>query len=699
MTDRTPEDMSMPDDLRSLDAELSSIRYEERPSFRPELRAELAREWAAMPRYRPSGLRRNLVAAAMAGLLVGGAAVPSARASFIRLIGALNPEPIEIEPPVRGDEPVEAVVQDEEVPVEIVVEDVTPEPVVAPVTVTTAPEVDTDPLLVMPEMVDRQRSRRLLREAYPLYLQRQGVGGTVWVHLWIDETGIPGGADVQRSSGVPALDRVALRVVPRFTFAPALQDGRPTGTWIQFPVSFEPDSAVVRRELRPAVDPLSLPTVDRDDWWELRDPLDVAALPEVGVGEVVEAADRADAAASLAEVFSDPAVIAEYGPTDAILRGQPSDDRAPTEWRSVVGAALQGTIDQGTDNPAAMLAYGRIRARQGLHTEARTLFERGLQLALRDDGQTGSWVVAELHYERGSIVRDSWMASNGLGRVRSDAFGDVECTQARSSGGGGVGFSSVERLIAWNYLCPNELTDVMSRGFSALNNGSAGDLTLMMASLRAAVEAYPAHIGANTDLLVTLATEERWGDVLSGARRFTRVSGGHANGLLLAGLALHRLDRSAEAADLFRAALGRMSDGEADELSDVGFLLDEHELVWYRGLASAERRAWETDFWKSKDRTPATEVNERWVEHMARTTYARLRLGGVFGDAGEVWVRFGGPKNIHIVDEGSGRLTEFWDYGSGPDITFVRWVESKRTDLTPEGRAYVDDLGKIFPPQ
>ena len=92
-------------------------------------------------------------------------------------------------------------------------------------------------------------------------------------------------------------------------------------------------------------------------------------------------------------------------------------------------------------------------------------------------------------------------------------------------------------------------------------------------------------------------------------------------------------------------------------------------------------------------------ANQHWVEHMSRTSFVWLRYGPVFGDAGEVWVRFGRPDNVHIVDDGTGRLTEFWDYGSGPDITFVRWVSAKRTDLTPEGRAYVDDLGKIFPPQ
>jgi len=701
MTDRTPfEDMDLPDDLRALDAELSSIRYEERPSFGPELRAELARQWVAEPRQRPSALRRNLVAATLAAVLVGGAAVPSARASFIRLIGVITPEPIEVQTPVREDAPVEAVVQ-ADAPVEVMLDEVVPElAVVAPSIEAPATEISAPPVLVMPEMLDRQRSERLLQEAYPLYLQRQGVGGTVWVHLWVDEAGIPGSADVQESSGVPALDRVALRVAPRFMFTPAMQAGRAMGTWIQFPVLFEPDSTMMERVLQPAVDPLSLPIVDADDWWELRDPLDFAALPTVGEGEEADAAARVEAAATLVEAFSDPTTIETYGPTEAILLGEASDEIPPTQWRAAVGAAFQRSIDQGTANPAALLAYGRIRARQGLHTEARALFERGLQVAMRDtEDEVRPWLVAELHYERATIVRDGWLASNGLGRVRSEAFDQVECTQASSSGGSGIGFASVERLIAWNYLCPNEVTDVFTRGFVTVNGGVAGSLTLMMASLRAAVEAYPAHVGANTDLLITLATEERWGDVLSGARRFTRVSGGHPNGLLLAGLALHRLDRSEEAAEHFEAALTRMTDAEADELSDVAFLLDEQDLAWYRSVAPDERRVWEAEFWRFKDRTPSTEVNERWVEHMARTTYARLRLGGVFGDAGEVWVRFGGPKNIHIVDEGSGRLTEFWNYGSGPDITFVRWVSSKRTDLTPEGRAYVDDLGKIFPPQ
>ena len=257
----------------------------------------------------------------------------------------------------------------------------------------------------------------------------------------------------------------------------------------------------------------------------------------------------------------------------------------------------------------------------------------------------------------------------------------------------------MERLIAWNYLCPSEMQGIFADGFEASGSGAAGDLTLMMASYRAAVEAYPGHVGANTDLLLTLAQEERWNDVLSGARRFTRTSAGHPNGLLLAGLALHRLGRSDEAAGHFEAALERLDGADADQLRDVTVLLGATEAGRYTRLARDERRVWEESYWAARDRAPSTAVNERWVEHMARTAYASLRFGDLFGDAAEVWVRFGRPNRIHVVEDGTGRLTEFWDYGSGPDITFVRWISARRTDLTPEGRAYVDDLGKIFPPQ
>ena len=691
-------DVEFPDDLRELHEELSSIRYEERPSFKPELRSELARVWANEPVGRQSSVRRNVVAAALVGLLVGGAAVPSARASFVRLMDVLTSDPVEVEAPVEMPASVEPAVE-EEMPVVLPVERPAEAVVVPEAIEEETPPIVVETALVAPQMLDRERSEQLLEDAYPLSLQRDGVGGTVWLRLWVDDTGSADFANVSRSSGVRGLDRAALAVAPRFTFAPALKGGLRIGTWIEFQVVFEPDASWTDRLRVPAVDPLSLPAVGQGEQWEFRDALDLAELPDLSVARRARSEMRAQAGERLALSLDDETLIDDFGPVEAILLGEAPEGMAPTRWRGAVGAALERGIDEGTESPASLMALGRIRLRQGLRMEARSLFERGLQAAAHGGGAGTPWVVAELHYERGKLVRDGWLASDHVGRVRAEAFGAARCTQARSSGGAGSGYASAERLIAWNYLCPTELPTVFLEGFEATDPGSAADLTLMMASFRASIEAYPAHVDANTDLLVTLASEGRWEDLLSGARRAVRATGGHPNGLLLAGVALHRLDRSAEAAEHFEAAFARMSEDEADAMTDIGFLLDVSEASRYRRLPAAERRVLQEDFWRRKDRVPSTAVNERRVEHLARAAYAHLRFGSVFGDAGEVWVRFGGPTSIHIVDEGSGRLTEFWNYGSGPDITFVRWVASKRTDLTPEGRAYVDDLGKIFPPQ
>jgi len=697
------EDDNLTDDLRALDDELSSIQYEERPSFAPELRAEMAEAWATMPRRRSSALGRNVAAAIFAALLVGGASVPSARASFVRLIGGLGTDAVVA--PVAEEEPVVAIFQEDE-PVEgEPIDFVEPTPIVAPVALEVTAPVLNETVMIAPEMLDRARLREILGESYPMRLQRQGVGGTAWLRLWVDEFGVPGEASVKISSGVPDLDAAALRAVPRFRFAPALQNGRRMGTWIEFSVIFEPDPTMIDRILTPVGDPFGLPALGSDERWMYDEPLDLTSLPVRPPGPRVDDAARTDAETSLAEALADPSLVARYGPLTSILNGEapvgnaPLGGTTPTEWREAVGSALERSIAVGSATPVALLALGRIRLRQGLRTEARSLFERGLQTTLHRSGTVSPWVLAELHFERGTLLRDSWLASAGVGRVHAEAFSGVQCSQARSSGASDSGFASVQRLIAWNYLCPRQLSEVFANGFETSQLGAGGDLTLMMASMRAAVEAYPAHVRANTGLLVTLSSEGRWDDVLAGARRFTRVTDGHPGGLLFAGLALHRLGRSGEAAAHFQEALVRLPAREVEELTDITFLLDRSEVRRYERASAETRREYEDRMWQTKDRSPSTEVNERWVEHMARATIARLRFGSVFGDAGEVWVRFGGPKTIHIVDEGSGRLTEFWDYGSGPDITFVRWVSSKRTDLTPEGRAYVDDLGKIFPPQ
>jgi protein TonB len=231
----------LPDDLKSLDAELSSIRYEERPSFGPELEGELAKAWLTRtPAQRPWA--RRLAVAAVIALLLVGTTVPSARASLVRFIGTLQTEEVA---PVEGPEvtvPAEAAPQPVDSSDAIV--ELRP-PVIAevvPVEVPTPPiEVPVEwPAPTLPVLVDREEAEASIREAYPLDLQRAGVGGSVRVLLWIDPRGSVDNVNLDEGSGVPALDRAALLVAPSFRFRPASRRGQSVGTWVEFDVIFQP---------------------------------------------------------------------------------------------------------------------------------------------------------------------------------------------------------------------------------------------------------------------------------------------------------------------------------------------------------------------------------------------------------------------------------------------------------------------------
>ena len=67
---------------------------------------------------------------------------------------------------------------------------------------------------------------------------RFGIGGTTLVHALISEEGCVAVELVNRSSGLPALDSVALRTVRAARFAPARNGDQKVALWIEMPVNF-----------------------------------------------------------------------------------------------------------------------------------------------------------------------------------------------------------------------------------------------------------------------------------------------------------------------------------------------------------------------------------------------------------------------------------------------------------------------------
>lgn len=240
-------------ELARMDRDLRGIVIEERSSFAAELRAELVTEQARMlsgTRPYSRWARPYRLAAASVVLLVAGTLlVPSARASLVRLLFPA-PESVmnavtEAEQPVThnplSDPAVAMTVQEGGAPPEVeALEDVPvsmPEPDVADVLDGAEPLTPT-----LPDVYDREQARRIVTEEYPVALQQAGVGGAVRLLLWVGPDGTPETPKVRSSSGVPGLDKAALRAAGLIRFQPAIRSGLPVGSWVEFSIRFVPSA-------------------------------------------------------------------------------------------------------------------------------------------------------------------------------------------------------------------------------------------------------------------------------------------------------------------------------------------------------------------------------------------------------------------------------------------------------------------------
>lgn len=102
-------------------------------------------------------------------------------------------------------------------------------------------------------------------------------------------------------------------------------------------------------------------------------------------------------------------------------------------------------------------------------------------------------------------------------------------------------------------------------------------------------------------------------------------------------------------------------------LDALRYIADEEELVPLRMASPDERpRAWDA-FWKKRDPSPATELNESKVEFLRRLNYANAEFGaGLPGwrtDRGRIYIRYGEPEQIERYPYRlEGPPMEIWHY-------------------------------------
>ena len=91
---------------------------------------------------------------------------------------------------------------------------------------------------VEPGLTNGREVERVLQQRYPPRLREAGIGGTVVLHVFVDDDGRPTRSQVIESSGYPQLDAAARDVVDRMKFSPALNRDKPVGVWVRQAVTF-----------------------------------------------------------------------------------------------------------------------------------------------------------------------------------------------------------------------------------------------------------------------------------------------------------------------------------------------------------------------------------------------------------------------------------------------------------------------------
>lgn len=164
------------------------------------------------------------------------------------IVVELPPEVVIPPAPPAIQRPATPVVTTADIPEEITIAPTTFESnpvdqVTPPAPTATSSDVATDfvaftPSMVRPEIKNRSEIQRALERYYPPHLRDAGIGGTVHVNFWIDETGRVVKYEVTQSSGYEAFDQAAVKVADLMRFSPAMNRNQAVRVVVSFPITF-----------------------------------------------------------------------------------------------------------------------------------------------------------------------------------------------------------------------------------------------------------------------------------------------------------------------------------------------------------------------------------------------------------------------------------------------------------------------------
>jgi GWxTD domain-containing protein len=225
------------------------------------------------------------------------------------------------------------------------------------------------------------------------------------------------------------------------------------------------------------------------------------------------------------------------------------------------------------------------------------------------------------------------------------------------------------------------------------------DYNEALEKFRTAVGADSTNLRFSRHLYMALAEHKRWEELLDVGTRRSAQFPLDAQARLARGLALHRLQRFADAKAAFDSAMTMMDEEERGRLTRFTRILRPRptkesktsggDSAAYSKLPEGQRKGLEEMYWYMNDPLTLTNENEYRLEFLSRIVFADFRwtdedmgLKGADTDRGDVYVRYG-PPDMELSVTGNATFTYsgdeagvtlVWSYNAGLTFFF---------DLTP----------------
>lgn len=378
-----------------------------------------------------------------------------------------------------------------------------------------------------------------------------------------------------------------------------------------------------------------------------------------------------------------------------LLAAWVTDQQRDLGYRLEAEQYLRRITRSDPDDAEALTALGILLIKQRLRNDGERVLNRAMSAAERRGGELPPKLRAAMFSTLARLYESWWEDWQHLVWIPPTAQGALRCSGVHEAG---------LRLHDLAPLCPENFADMLER-VVALDSLKANVRARMLSYYREALRADSTRAQDAVALLGHLADEQDWDEYMRLAsdmqRRFPtapRIS-------LFAAIGLLETQRMEDASGAFDTALESMSPEDRAAFTNVADLLPPALRGQYADLTPAGKAETARQLFVALDPTYLTDVEERRLEHYARTAWADLKFGSGNGrrgwnsDRGEIWVRYGRPwRQLQCCYGDSATRFTYWLYGPrGPVFVFGRNLTYRHAGLTETARAVATEIGQRVP--